>query len=81
MEYRLCQNFLRSHDFDESIRAQLVDKDKTPHWKPAHITDVSSTMVNEYFAATGRPELTLLGVMILIYRFLITLRFVAVFIT
>lgn len=57
MEYRLSQHFLRSHDFYEGIRAQLVDKDKTPRWDPAHITDVSSAMVSEYFAATDRPEL------------------------
>src|SRR6185437_15101602 len=34
-DYRVSSASLRSHDFVEGIRAQLVDKDRNPKWSPA----------------------------------------------
>lgn len=46
---RLARKFMQDHDFCEGVRAQLVDKDKSPQWKPARIADVSEEFVDTYF--------------------------------
>lgn len=51
MEYRLTSRFIEGHDFFEGIRAAIIDKDQKPHWKPAHLKDVSLDEVEKYFAA------------------------------
>jgi len=43
---------LRSHDLVEGIRAQVIDKDRTPHWSPASLDDVSSELIDSYFATS-----------------------------
>src|SRR5690606_36258586 len=35
MEYRLGGRLVRSHDFQEGVRAVIVDKDNPPKWSPA----------------------------------------------
>ncbi len=60
VDYRLACRFLEGHDFYEGVRAALIDKDGTPHWQPKRIEDVSSTMVDDYFASMGADELVLL---------------------
>jgi enoyl-CoA hydratase len=49
MEYRLSQSCLEQHDFCEGIRAQLIDRDKSPCWKPARLADVSDELVALHF--------------------------------
>ena len=49
MDYRLVVHFMRDHDFYEGVRALLVDKDKSPHWQPRSLSDVTSTMLSDYF--------------------------------
>lgn len=36
-------------DFDEGVRAQLVDKDKTPHWIYPNLASVPSDVVDAFF--------------------------------
>ena len=55
-EYRVSCASLRSHDFVEGIRAQLVDKDRNPKWSPATLAEVTTADVEAYFAAV-EPEL------------------------
>lgn len=50
LEYRLVNRIFRAHDFFEGIRAVVVDKDNTPHWRPAGLNEVSGDMVDGYFA-------------------------------
>ncbi|HSK33187.1 MAG TPA: enoyl-CoA hydratase/isomerase family protein, partial [Propionicimonas sp.] len=38
-------------DFAEGVRAQLVDRDRNPHWSHAGIEDVSRSEVLSYFAS------------------------------
>ncbi|MET1022164.1 MAG: enoyl-CoA hydratase/isomerase family protein [Arthrobacter sp.] len=58
-EYRVGLRFLAGHDFREGIRAQVVDKDRDPHWQPARLADVSRDTVASYFAPLGDRELKL----------------------
>ncbi|SDP16054.1 enoyl-CoA hydratase [Arthrobacter sp. ok909] len=58
-EYRVGLRFLAGPDFREGIRAQVVDKDRTPHWQPATLADVTNDNVESYFAPLGDRELKL----------------------
>ena len=58
-EYRVGLRFLAGPDFREGIRAQVVDKDRDPHWKPASLAEVSRDDVESYFAPLGDRELKL----------------------
>ncbi len=49
--------FLAGPDFREGIRAQVVDKDRNPHWQPATLAEVSRDDVESYFAPLGDREL------------------------
>lgn len=51
MEFRLCQHFLRSHDFYEGVRAVLIDRDNKPMWQPNRLGEISDADVNVYFDA------------------------------
>lgn len=56
-EYRTSCASVKSHDFVEGIRAQLVDKDRNPQWSPASIAEVTPADVEAYFAPAD-PDLT-----------------------
>lgn len=56
-EYRTSCAALRSHDFVEGIRAQLVDKDRDPKWSPHSVADVTDADVDAYFQP-AEPDLT-----------------------
>ena len=56
-EYRVSCASLKSHDFVEGIRAQLVDKDRNPHWSPASPAPINDADVEAYFAPAD-PDLT-----------------------
>lgn len=56
-EYRVSCASLRSHDFVEGIRAQLVDKDRNPQWSPSSIAAVTDDDVAAYFMPAD-PDLT-----------------------
>merc|ERR1712013_893595 len=50
MELRVVTEFMRathSNDFFEGVRALLVDKDKTPKWKPKTLSEVGN--IDRYF--------------------------------
>lgn len=49
MEYTLAQHFAAGKDFYEGVRAQIIDKDKTPRWQPSTLAAVSDEMVSAYF--------------------------------
>ena len=59
MEYRLVRRILQGKDFFEGVRAQLIDKDKTPKWDPADLTAVTDEMVAAHFEDLGQDELVL----------------------
>ena len=47
-DLRVSMRSLASHDFAEGIRAQVIDKDRSPRWNPARVEDV--TGVESFFA-------------------------------
>jgi enoyl-CoA hydratase len=58
-DYRLACRFMEGHDFFEGVRAALIDRDRVPEWKPAHLAEVSEAMVEAYFVPLGASELQL----------------------
>ena len=46
----LSVRFAAHHDFAEGIRAQIVDKDRNPAWKPRSLDDVTPADVDAFFA-------------------------------
>lgn len=49
MDEHLVKHFMTDHDFYEGIRALLVDKDKSPNWRPRTLSLVSKAQVDAYF--------------------------------
>lgn len=52
-DLRAVSHALRTHDLAEGIRAQVIDKDRNPHWSPATLSEVDEAMVEAYFAPLG----------------------------
>ncbi len=50
MEYRLGGRVVRTHDFQEGVRAVIVDKDNAPKWSPADLAGVSDADLDALFA-------------------------------
>jgi enoyl-CoA hydratase len=59
MEYRMVHRIVAGHDFYEGVRATIIDKDGTPKWKPADLSEVSNADVDSYFAPLDSKELVL----------------------
>ncbi|GAA2991400.1 enoyl-CoA hydratase/isomerase family protein [Actinokineospora diospyrosa] len=55
-EYRTSRRALRSTELVEGIRAQIIDKDRSPRWSPASLAEVDEDLVDSYFAALGADE-------------------------
>ncbi|MFJ5116560.1 enoyl-CoA hydratase/isomerase family protein [Kitasatospora sp. NPDC088548] len=58
-EYRISCAALAGHDLVEGIRAQVVDKDRDPHWSPADLSAVTDAEVARHFAPREDDELGL----------------------
>jgi enoyl-CoA hydratase len=58
-DYRLAVRCLEGGDFAEGVRALLRDKDGTPNWSPAQFEDITTDIVEKYFAPLGERELEL----------------------
>lgn len=49
MDYNLVRHFMLDNDFYEGVRALLIDKDKTPHWRPERLELVTDSKIISYF--------------------------------
>ncbi|MFD2156214.1 enoyl-CoA hydratase/isomerase family protein [Rhodococcus jostii] len=58
-EFRVSVACLSSPDLVEGIRAQVVEKDRNPRWKPATIDEVDDTQIDAFFTPLGDLELGL----------------------
>ncbi len=59
LEHRLVSQVLLRHEFYEGIRAALIDRDRSPKWKPATLAGVTSDYVDAHFESLGDGELVL----------------------
>jgi len=50
LEYALGGRVVRTHDFQEGVRAVVVDKDNAPNWAPADLSGVSEADLDRLFA-------------------------------
>ena len=58
MEYRIGCRVVARHDFQEGVRAVIVDKDNKPEWDPSTLAGVTEHMLDEIFAPLEDGELT-----------------------
>jgi enoyl-CoA hydratase/carnithine racemase len=58
-DYRIAHRCLEGADFYEGVRAQLIDKDRAPRWRPARLEDVTEAILAPYFAAPEDGDLGL----------------------
>jgi enoyl-CoA hydratase len=60
LEYRLAIRLIASPDFQEGVRAVVIDKDNAPRWRPAALAAVTAVDVDALFApfADGDEEWT-----------------------
>jgi enoyl-CoA hydratase len=49
-ELRIVSRIIYGHDFYEGVRAVIVDKDNSPRWQPASLSDVSDAEIERHFA-------------------------------
>jgi enoyl-CoA hydratase len=50
LEYRLALRISALPDFQEGVRALLIDKDNAPKWNPATLEGVSDALLDQIFA-------------------------------
>lgn len=55
-EYRIASRVCARHDFQEGVRAVVIDKDNKPAWNPAALKDVSNALIDEIFAPMPAGE-------------------------
>ncbi|MDH6237439.1 enoyl-CoA hydratase/isomerase family protein [Cryobacterium sp. CG_9.6] len=60
-EYRVSLRAFSAPDFAEGVRAQVIDKDRSPRWNPATSADVDPAAVAAYFDPLGDAELRILA--------------------
>lgn len=59
MEFRIVRRVMEGHDFFEGVRAQIIEKDRDPKWKPASLSDVKDADIAHYLEPLGEDELKL----------------------
>jgi enoyl-CoA hydratase len=57
-DYRIALACIAGHDFIEGIRAAIIDKDRSPRWRPEKIEAVTPQLVDRHFRPVGELELT-----------------------
>lgn len=57
MEFRMVNRVMRGRDFFEGVRAQIIEKDRDPKWKPASLAAVSDAEIAAYFEPLKEHDL------------------------
>ena len=50
MEYRIGARVVHLNDFQEGVRAVIIDKDNAPRWKPATLAELTPAQLDAIFA-------------------------------
>jgi enoyl-CoA hydratase len=58
-DFRIATRVSEGTEVVEGIRAQVIDKDRAPHWSPATLAEVTAEAVERHFAPLGDAELGL----------------------
>ncbi|MEU5716138.1 enoyl-CoA hydratase/isomerase family protein [Streptomyces sp. NPDC020403] len=58
-EFRVSCRAFTGHDLVEGVRAQIIDKDRSPRWAPAEPAEVTDAEVARHFEPLGERELGL----------------------
>jgi enoyl-CoA hydratase len=58
MEYRIALRAMAAHDFQEGVRAILIDKDQRAQWVPASFAGVTEERISAYFQSLGARDLS-----------------------
>src|SRR5262249_6766759 len=56
VEYRLSVRLFEDGEFPEGVRALLIEKDRTPRWRPQGLADVTDELVARYLAPLPPAE-------------------------
>jgi enoyl-CoA hydratase len=56
MEYALGGRVVSTHDFQEGVRAVIIDKDNAPQWSPADLSGVTDATLDALFAPLPADE-------------------------
>ena len=56
MEYRVGARVVHLHDFQEGVRAVIIDKDNAPRWSPQTLEEVTEEMLDSIFAPLPSAE-------------------------
>lgn len=56
MEYRIGARVVSRHDFQEGVRAVIIDKDNAPRWSPETLAGVSDALLDDIFAPLPEAE-------------------------
>ncbi|HRD78400.1 MAG TPA: enoyl-CoA hydratase/isomerase family protein [Hyphomicrobiaceae bacterium] len=61
IEYRLCVRMFEDGEFIEGVRAAIVDKDRSPKWRPATLAEVTPEVVAHYLGPLPAGEDIVVG--------------------
>jgi enoyl-CoA hydratase len=56
VEYRLAVRVCRLPDFQEGVRAVIIDKDNAPRWSPATLAGLDDAGLDSLFAPLPAAE-------------------------
>ncbi len=60
MEYRIASRLIKTDNFQEGVRAVLIDRDNAPNWSPAPLSAISESEIDAFFAPLETGPLTFL---------------------